>query len=80
MAFQILFGPAGLQFMKMDASLSKATGVTQKMTFGHGADHANGTIDKDWYPYTLTPKANPGGHCALNSCTLCPNSRPEPKP
>ena len=32
----------------MNKRLSAATGVTQKMSFGHGADHANGTIDKDW--------------------------------
>jgi len=44
----------------MNNRLSEATGVTQQLTVGHGADHANGSIDTDW----STP-----AQCANQDCS-----------
>eukprot|EP00285_Hemiselmis_virescens_P005661 CAMPEP_0173380300 /NCGR_PEP_ID=MMETSP1356-20130122/3012_1 /TAXON_ID=77927 ORGANISM="Hemiselmis virescens, Strain PCC157" /NCGR_SAMPLE_ID=MMETSP1356 /ASSEMBLY_ACC=CAM_ASM_000847 /LENGTH=71 /DNA_ID=CAMNT_0014333841 /DNA_START=18 /DNA_END=233 /DNA_ORIENTATION=+ len=57
---QELFGPAGLTFMKMQARLD-TNGDHIKMSFGHGADHENGKIDKDWDFHSDIPNRMAGG-------------------
>jgi len=53
-----------MQFFKMAASLD-AHGDPIKMTFGqngHGADKANGSIDKDWDFHADIPDRMAGGY------------------